>query len=170
MNQRNYVGVVVLALIQAACGGGGGGGGGSGGGASLSGTVPGTQIEAFGDNGSYYVVESSDNGTAEHPFTLDLAAGVGFHLAMVTNAGTPDEVVTPVGFRDSSGTVHTRLTLGEGEQVDLGHVPLYMSREEAANDDLDDDGVLDSPLVLDDVGAGNPLSQSDADHDGWGWA
>jgi hypothetical protein len=32
---------------------------------SILGTVPGTRIEAFGDNGSYYVISSTDDGTRE---------------------------------------------------------------------------------------------------------
>ncbi|MGB5275978.1 MAG: hypothetical protein WBP02_02245, partial [Gammaproteobacteria bacterium] len=73
-------------------------------------------IEAYGDNGSYYAVKSTDDGTAKHPFTLEVPAGVGFHMVMVTGEGTSDEVVTPIGYRDSSGTVRTRLMLKNGEQ------------------------------------------------------
>ena len=164
MNQRRLISVAVLAIIQSACDSGGGGSA-SLGGASVSGTVPGTVIEAFGDNGSYYAVTSTNNGTTAHPFTLNAPAGVGFHMVMVTGEGTPDKVITPIGFRDSSGRVRTRLMLDNGEKVELGHVPLHMGRNEAADDDLDGDGVLDQPLILDDVGAGNPLSQSDVDDD-----
>jgi mono/diheme cytochrome c family protein len=128
--------------------------------------VPGTLIEAFGDNGSYYAVESTQNGTARHPFQLDVPAGVGFHLVMVTGKDTPDEVITPIGFRDSTGRVRTRLMLHQGERIDLGHVPLYMGRNAASADDRDNDGVLDRPFILDDVGGNNPLSQADADDDG----
>jgi len=165
MYQRRLISVAVLAIIQSACSGGSDSST-SLTGASVNGTVPGTVIEAFGDNGSYYKVTSTDNGTARHPFTLDVPANVGFHMVMVTGEGTSDNVVSPIGFRDSSGKVHTRLMLDKGAQVELGHVPLYMSRNEAAGDDADHDGVLDQPLVLDDVGAGNPLSQSDVDGDG----
>ncbi len=166
MNQRHLISIAVLAIIQSGCGAGGSSGGTSSTGASVRGTVPGTLIEAYGDNGSYYAVKSTDNGTASHPFTLNTPANMGFHLVMVTGEGTPDEVVTPIGFRDSSGRVHTRLALNKGAQVDLGHVPLHMGRNDAADDDLDGDGVVDQPLILDDVGAGNPLSQSDVDDDG----
>ena len=171
MKQRHQLSILAFALLQAACGGGGGGGStpssvtSSPAGASIIGTVPGTMIEAFGDNGSYYAVESNDDGTTRHPFELDVPVGVGFQLVMTTGEGTPDEVVTPIGFRDSTSAIRTRLKLGNGERVDLGHVPLYLSRNEAAADDLDDDGVLDRPLVLDDVGARNPLTQADADED-----
>ena len=171
MKHRHQVSILAFALLQAACGGGGGGGStpssitSSPAGASIIGTVPGTMIEAFGDNGSYYAVESNDDGTTRHPFELDVPVGVGFQLVMTTGEGTPDEVVTPIGFRDSTNAIRTRMKLGDGERVDLGHVPLYLSRNEAAADDLDNDGVLDKPLVLDDVGARNPLTQADADGD-----
>lgn len=171
MNQRYFVGITSCALVLAACGGGGGGDGGgsvapSASPSSILGTVPGTRIEAFGDNGSYYVVTSTDNGSSEHPFELELPPGIGFHIVMTTNEGNPEQVIAPIGFRDSTGDVLTRIALGVGERIDLGHVPLHMSRNAAAAEDLDDDGVLDGPLVLDDVGANNPLLQSDSDDDG----
>jgi len=168
MKPRYPLSILAFALLQAACGGGGDGTSGTATptGASIIGTVPGTKIEALGDNGSYYMAHSNDNGTAQHPFELDVPPGVGFHLVMTTGEGTPDEVVTPIGYRDSSGNVQTRLALGEGDVVDLGHVPLPMGKNAAAMDDQDNDGVLDSPMVLDDVGAKNPLSQTDVDKDG----
>ncbi len=115
--------------------------------------MPGTIIEAYGDNGSYYVIHSDQNGTARHPFNLDLPAGIGFRLVMITNEGTKEEVITPLGFRDSSSKVRTRFVLGKNDSIDLGYVPLPTSRNEAADRDHDGDGVM----VLDDVGAGNPL-------------
>lgn len=170
MDTRFRLTIVLSALLLAACGGGGGSSSPSSsaavGGASIGGTVPGTLIEAFGDNGSYYAVNSNDNATNRHPFRLDLPARVGFHLVMVTGEGTPDEVITPIGFRDSTGRVNTRLMLNHGSEIDLGYVPLPMGRNAAAADDRDSNGVLDNPMILDDVGANNPLSQSDADDDG----
>ena len=63
--------IAVLALLQAACGGGGSGSSTSvspsASSASIGGTVPGTLIEAFGDNGSYYAVDSIDDGSARQP-------------------------------------------------------------------------------------------------------
>lgn len=170
MKQYIHPGVLMLALVQAGCGGGGGSNDGTPAtpatGASIAGTVPGTRIEAFADNGAYYRTTSVDNGTAQHSFHLDVPVGVGFHLVMTTGEDTPDKVVTPIGFRDSQGALHTRLALGSGDHLDLGHVALHTSPADAAPHDLDHDGVLDSPMVLDDIGAHNPLTQSDADEDG----
>jgi hypothetical protein len=161
--------VLLLALMQAGCGGGGSSDDAptsSATGASISGTVPGTRIAAYADNGAYYRTASVNNGSAQRPFHLDVPVGVGFHLVMITGEGTADEVVTPIGFRDSQGAVHTRLALADGNHPDLGHVALHTSRGDAAPYDLDHNGVLDNPMVLDDAGAHNPLSQCDADKDG----
>lgn len=132
----------------------------------ISGTVPGTVIEAYADNGQKYTVNSTNNGTARHPFSLDLPSGMGYRLVMITNEGTADEVVTPIGFLDSTGATQTRLQFQPGVVVDLGNIPLAMSRNAAAADDLNNDGVLDAPLVLDHAGANNPLTKTDADGDG----
>ena len=123
MTQPFLVGLASCALILASCGGGGGGGSTPTSSllspASVLGTVPGTRIEAFGDNGSYYVISSTHNGTGEHPFQLDLPPGIGFRIVMITNEGTPEEVVTPIAFRDSSGRVLSRLAVNSGERIDL---------------------------------------------------
>ncbi|MDH5512965.1 MAG: hypothetical protein OEY27_07120, partial [Gammaproteobacteria bacterium] len=151
--------ILLFALLLSACGNSGDGTSAPAGG-SIIGTVPGTTIEALGDDGSYYAVESADNGTALHPFQLDVPSDLGFHLVMTTGKGTPDEVIIPVGFRDSANNIQTRFMLGAGDVVDLGHIPLPMSRNEAAGQDRDGDGVLDMPMVLDDVAHTNPLTQT----------
>jgi hypothetical protein len=166
--KRNTIPILMVSgLLLSGCGGGGGGGGSdtSSDTVNITGTVPGTRIEAFADNGAYYVTESVDNGTASHPFTLAVPPRMGLRLVMITGAGTTDEVIAPIGFR-GNGVLHTRLLLGGCAQADLGHVPVPMGRNEAAPFDADGDGVLDAPLVLDDVGARNPLTQCDADGDG----
>lgn len=168
-----FLAILFPITLLPACGGGGGGGdiASVSSTATITGTVPGTRIEAFGDNGAYYVVRSTDNGTSRHPFRLEVPAGLGIRVVMTTNEDTTDEVVSPIGFRDSSTQVHTRIMPGAGDTIDLGHIALAMSRSEAAgdvdgdgdNDDIDNDGVLDSPFMLDD--AHSPLAQTDADQD-----
>lgn len=37
---------------------------------SISGTVPGTLIEAYCEDGSFYNTTSTNNGTSKHPFHL----------------------------------------------------------------------------------------------------
>jgi cytochrome c5 len=169
MYQHWRTGILSCALLLGACGGGSGDGGSSTSvapSASIEGTVPGTRIEAFADNGAYYAVSSQDDGSSAHPFRIQMPPGLGVRLAMVTNEGSVEQVVTPIAFRDATGRVRSRLVLRAGDSIDLGHVPLRMSRNEAAAEDLDGDGVLDSPMVLDDVGARNPLAQCDTDGDG----
>ena len=132
----------------------------------ITGTVPGTRIDAIADNGRTYTVNSVNNGTAKHPFSLELPSGMGYRLVMVTNENTPDEVITPIGFKDAQGTVQTRLKFQAGQTIDLGNVPLAMGHNAAALTDTNHDGVIDSAMILDDVGAKNPLTQVDADKDG----
>lgn len=135
--------------------------------AVIQGTVPGTLIEALGDNGARVAVYSQPGSQpGVHPFQMRIQAGIGWRLAMTTNPGTSDAVVTPIAFRDNQGNIRSRLVVGPGDQVDLGHVPLPTSRSEAADRDQDGDGVLDGPMLLDAVGARNPLTQVDADEDG----
>ncbi|MCK9530622.1 MAG: hypothetical protein M0R77_08700 [Gammaproteobacteria bacterium] len=156
----------VVSGLLSACSSGGGDSGATGATVNITGTVPGTRIEAFADNGAYYVTDSVDNGTAAHPFTLAVPARMGLRLLMTTNPGTADEVVTPLGWRGNDSALHTRLLLGGCAQVDLGHVPIPVGPNAAASLDADGDGVLDAPFVLDDQGARNPLTQCDADGDG----
>lgn len=154
--------------------------------ASISGTVPGTKIEAFCDNGSYYVTHSDKtkgNTTTppRHPFSLTMPAGVGCHIVMTMNDDNPGvtDVVQPIGFKNKAGKIETRLVLGAGNKVVLGNVNLYKTSQAAtdvgltvktvidgSNQSVD---VLDKPFVLDDhatTGAKNPLETADADNNG----
>jgi hypothetical protein len=113
---------------------------------TISGTVPGTTIEAFCDNGAYYVTQSDNNGTSEHPFTLELPAGLGCNIVMITNEDDPnDSVVTPIAFLDASDQPTTTATANVGDKIDLGHVPLFLNRSEAGGFDANGDGVIDTP-------------------------
>ena len=137
-----------ISVALAACGGGGGGGGGvagaSGAGYILKGTVPGTLIEAFCDDGSYYVTASESNGTARHPFSLGLPADVDCRIVMITNEDDPDNmVITPIKLRKQDGQSGIAITTS-GEVIDLGHVNLAMSRATMFSDS-NDDGVEDIP-------------------------
>ncbi|KPK25214.1 MAG: hypothetical protein AMJ61_12620 [Desulfobacterales bacterium SG8_35_2] len=135
---------------------------------SIVGTVPGTVIEAYGENGEYFLTYSQTNGTDHHPFLLDdLPAGVGFYLVMITNENTGSEIVMPIAFQTSQGEVVARIVLNEGQQIDLGHIPLYLNCSQVVYD-VDPDGncILDKPFLLDEsMGSKNPLKQMDADND-----
>jgi len=152
-------------LLLAGCSGGGlladGGIIGTG---SIIGTVPGTAIEAFGENGEYFITHSETKNTDRHPFVLDgLPAGVGLYLVMITN----NEIVMPIAFHNSDGQVMARIVLQEGQQIDLGHIPLYLNCSQVVSDvDYDGNCILDKPFLLDEaMESKNPLRQMDADND-----
>jgi hypothetical protein len=63
---------------------------------NISGTVPGTIIEAYGDNGSYYKTTSNHNNSGMHPFILSLKAGVNYSLFMTVNEDTAEAITTPI--------------------------------------------------------------------------
>lgn len=158
--------IAVFSILLTACGGGGGGGGGSdtsggttstnttnGGttsnsnGFNLTGTVPGTLIEAFCDDGSYYQTHSEQNGTSHHPYTLRLPFNVGCRVVMTTNeTSTTGKVVTALRFRNSSGQDSTVLRSSSGD-IDLGFVNLPLTRS-AMRKDSNGDGVEDDVLEV----------------------
>ncbi len=111
----------------------------------LTGTVPGTLIEAFCTDGSYYGVHSIDNNTTMHPFELTLPKQSQCRLIMSThdeNASikviTPLAVITPEG----SGTLFST----QSDLVDMGHIPLALSRDDI--NDSNHDGVSDDILSV----------------------
>ena len=145
-------------LAIAGCGGGGGNGGAARAStATLTGTVPGTLIEAIGEDGSHYQVHSTDNGTTRHPFRLDLPAGKVFSLTMTTNEESADSVTAPIGFSGSSQQLVSKFSLDSGSTIDLGNIPLPMSRQASppAHVEGNDKFILDNPLVVDSVSVDN---------------
>ncbi|RTZ67350.1 MAG: hypothetical protein DSZ29_00980, partial [Aquificaceae bacterium] len=65
----------------------------------LKGTVPGTLIEAYCDDGSVHSVSSTKNGTSKHPFSLSLPKGLACRIVMITNENDlTKKVVTPIKF------------------------------------------------------------------------
>ena len=105
---------------------------------AVSGTVPGTLIEAFCQDGGYYSVTSTNDGTAKHPFYLELPSDANCKLIMTTNEKDPDvtkHIVTPILFNNGS-TVSSYIQVVDN--TDLGYIPLPMS------------GIgVQTPLVLD---------------------
>lgn len=91
---------------------------------SISGTVPGTLIEAYCEDGSFYNTSSTNNGTSNHPFSLEIPSGLNCKLVMITNetaANPADYIITPIEF-ESDTNVGTYLTIDKN--IDLGNVPL----------------------------------------------
>jgi hypothetical protein len=91
---------------------------------SISGTVPGTLIEAYCEDGSFYNTSSTNNGTSKHPFSLEIPSDLNCKLVMITNetaANPADYIITPIEF-ESDTNVGTYLTIDKN--IDLGNVPL----------------------------------------------
>ena len=110
---------------------------------TVSGTVPGTLIEAFCADGSYHHVNSTDNGTDEHPFSIDLPNNIDCHLVMTTHEDdVPTRVISPIQI--NSGLVTSGL-INLSSDFALGYIDLPMSRDTV---DVDDDGVIDTPFTL----------------------
>lgn len=143
----------------------------------ISGTVPGTLIEAFCADGSYYKVKSTDNNTNEHPFEIEVPSTVSCSLVMTTNEDdAAKKVITQIGVitSDANGTLFT----ASGD-IDLGNIPLAMDPSDIndANGDHVSDDILsiqvDSTLIvvelenpLDDDGDGLVNVYEDDDNDG----
>ena len=64
---------------------------------TISGTVPGTLIEAFCANGGHYKVNSVQDGSNQHPFSLALPNNISCTLVMTTNENDgANRVITPI--------------------------------------------------------------------------
>ena len=129
----------------------------------VSGTVPGTLIEAFCADGSYYKVTSTDNNTDEHPFEIEIPSTVSCSLVMTTNEDdNATKVVTQIGLitSDANGTLFTAAA-----DIDLGNIPLAM--DPADINDTNGDHVSDDILNIDVNGTfikielENPLDDDD---------
>ncbi|WP_051640787.1 hypothetical protein [Thiomicrorhabdus sp. Milos-T2] len=139
---------LTMAVMLASCGGGGSDSTTTSTSTSTSasvvtGTVPGTLIEAFCADGTFYSENSTNNGTTKHPFSISLPSNVDCRLVMTTNENDPvKRVVTPINL-DNNGTISGLINLSG--DIDLGHVPLALN---APNVDLNHDGVEDTPLKV----------------------
>ena len=108
----------------------------------ITGTVPGTLIEAFCDDGSYAKVSSVKNGTDKHPFEIIVPNNTQCKLVMTTNENDANNrVITPIGFVKTSST---GTTLKLNDDIDLGNIPLSLNYADVA--DGNNDHVVDSPL------------------------
>jgi len=126
--------------------------------AKITGTVPGTLIEAFCDNGYYAQVTSTNNGTNQHPFEIEVPKNTNCRLVMTTNENDPaNRVITPIAFSNGS-------TITLNTDVNLGNIPLELSYQNA--DDKDGDHVV-APLTVNPNGAStNNAPVQDTDGNG----
>ena len=91
---------------------------------AITGTVPGTIIEAYCSDGSYYSTTSNDNGTSEHPFSLSIPKNLDCKLVMITNETDPNPtnwIITPIEFEVNT-SLGTYLSIDK--DIDLGNIPL----------------------------------------------
>jgi hypothetical protein len=111
----------------------------------ITGTVPGTLIEAFCIDGSYYRTTSEQNGGKEHPFTLTIPQKLECHLVMTTNENDPlTKVVTPIAINNNDQN-HTSFSIN-GETLELGYIDLALSPSDI--EDINGDQVVDKPLPV----------------------
>ncbi|MBT8348793.1 MAG: hypothetical protein HKP62_05035 [Sulfurovum sp.] len=151
------------ALLLAGCGGGGSSSTDIANTTSkITGTVPGTLIEAFCEDGSYYQVKSTENDTDKHPFEIEVPNTLSCSLVMTTNENNETtRVITQIGIitPDANGTLFTAAS-----DIDLGHIPLAMdpSDSDADGDHVSDDilniQVADTSIVIE---LENPLDDDD---------
>lgn len=140
-----FLTAVPLAVLIAGCGGGGGDATtdtaptASAQTVAVTGTVPGTIIQAYCSDGSNPSVSSLQNGTDQHPFTLNVPTGVDCRIAMITNEGTVNQVITNLTFNGNS-------IINLQQPLDLAHIPLAMSPDAAI--DLNNDGFADLDITL----------------------
>jgi len=104
----------------------------------VSGQVPGTFIEAFGTNGSYYATESAGamvDGFRQ--FSLTLPADVIYSVFMtVSENSSTQSITTPIMFRDSSSQLTPFFTGAKAAAIDLGQLNIYKTRSEAGGNQV----------------------------------
>ncbi len=113
----------------------------------LSGTVPGTIIEAFCENGYYQQVGSEQNGAAEHPFSISLPTNSRCQVVMTMNeTDVANKTVTPVGFSGNQIIGFAISAEKDGADIDIGFVDLPTSPTDPKMLDSDGDHIRDEPL------------------------
>ena len=120
---------------------------------TMRGTVPGTLIEAFCDDGRYFSTHSDMSAPqVRHPFDLELPVGLTCRLVMTTGEGTANEFVTPIGFiaADSSS-----IAFEGSDDINIGHVALMLEPDPGCamvpslpTYDLDCNGIQDEPIFI----------------------
>ena len=114
----------------------------------IRGTVPGTLIEAYCDDGRIFSVSSTQNGTNKHPFSLRLPTNLACRVVMITNENDPTKkVVTPIKFMNQQGVSSTVIRSNNGIDLVIGHIDLSLSRSEMTADS-NNDGVEDLPKEI----------------------
>ena len=110
--------------------------------AKILGTVPGTLIEAFCDDGSYQQVSSTNNGTNEHPFTISVPTATNCNLVMTMYENNDSErIINNIGF--DNGT-QQGTALKTDNDINLGNIALpttYGAAIDSNGDHINDNQV-----------------------------
>lgn len=152
--------VSTVILLLSGCGGGGGGGTtatttpttptSTATTFQLTGTVPGTKIEAFCNDGSTRTVFSTDNSTSNHPFSITLPINIACQLVMTMNETDANNIViTPVAFKNGTSVQRALSGATGGESIDIGFIDLPRLYADINGDDNNNDRVKDTPLEHD---------------------
>jgi cytochrome c553 len=159
-------------LIFAGCGGGGGTTTTTAETYQLTGTVPGTKIEAFCNDGSTKSVFSVTNSTSQHPFSITLPVDIACQLVMTMNEGDAANItITPLSFINGTTVERALSASTSGDSIDIGFVDLPRLYADISGDDSNNDHVKDTPLEHDvtNTSEGLTLTQAgniDPDNDG----
>ena len=111
----------------------------------IKGTVPGTLIQAYCSDNRLYSTNSIDNGTTQHPFSLEVPKDSDCSLEMVTNEDKPNQSVT-VSILFKSDEINSTILHVDVKSIDLGYVDLPMSRDAIVDEDKN--GVSDEPFIV----------------------
>ncbi len=149
INQIRLLSSLALATLFVACGGGGAATNlTSANTATISGTVPGTLIEAFCEDGSYQQVTSTNNGTNKHPFSITVPKATNCNLVMTMYENNASKrIINNIGF--DNGT-QQGTALKTDKDVNLGNVALPTTYD--ATIDADGDHVNDNRLYVNTTG------------------
>lgn len=123
-NYFNFSLASLISLVFVGCGGGSGTTSLTNSTFSITGTVPGTIIEAYCNDGSTYSTTSNNNGTTKHPFSLNIPTNLDCKLVMITNETDLDKanwIITPIEIQ-SNGNKGTYLKIDK--DINLGNIPL----------------------------------------------
>jgi len=130
---------------------------------TLTGTVPGTKIEAFCNDGKYYSTNSHDNGTNRHPFELNVKKDSICTLIMTMNENDDaNRTISELAFQDATGNTATQIHI-TGERVDLGHIDL--PKNPTAMRDDDNDHVNDDTVPVNLPSGASESNVSNTPHD-----
>jgi hypothetical protein len=132
--------------------------------AKITGTVPGTFVEAFCADGTHVTTTSTPNGTNQHPYSLTVPTNTPCRLVMTTNQNNPAQrVTTPI-------TINGKKAVSITGDTDLGFANIPATYAEATDnngDHVQDNDVDVAPASLNGAAVDDTNSnQFDADHNG----